>query len=354
MPRQDHLCRAAPLALLAAAALASACSSDPGSDPDAAADAADTADTTGADTLDAADTDTAPDAETDAVSDTPDAAPSRCIDSAEPGTVEVFFAGFEHGSEGAAFGPDGMLYVTGDDALWRFDATGAREHVVDLPYPLGVAPVADGLVVAGKGPSNVVADIDGAVWHVSLDGTVTPWTTGIASPNFVAMAPDGAALVSDDFDRRVFRVTAAGDVSEAILDVPSPNGMAWSPDGTQFYVVSTFSVGEVWRYDVDADGLPVEASAVQVGDLGLGATADGVAMGADGALYVAANLRGEILRVDPETGEVVKVAEGVATAASLAFGAGEGFDPCSLYATSLFGTSVYRVVVGAEGAPVLR
>ena len=28
------------------------------------------------------------------------------------------------------------------------------------------------------------------------------------------------------------------------------------------------------------------------GDLGLGATADGVAMGADGALYVAANLRG--------------------------------------------------------------
>ncbi len=41
------------------------------------------------------------------------------------------------------------------------------------------------------------------------------------------------------------------------------------------------------------------------------------------------------------------------TPSSLAFGRGDGFDPCSVYVTQLFGSRILRVALGAEGAPLL-
>ena len=46
------------------------------------------------------------------------------------------------------------------------------------------------------------------------------------------------------------------------------------------------------------------------------------------------------------------VAGGLGSPASLAFGRGQGFDPCSIYVTQLFGDQILRVAVGAEGAPL--
>jgi hypothetical protein len=72
-------------------------------------------------------------------------------------------------------------------------------------------------------------------------------------------------------------------------------------------------------------------------------------------VFVLANFAGEIWRVDGtatslQDGEVV--ADGLASPASIAFGRGEDFDPCSGYVTSLMGSQVVRVSLGVEGAPL--
>ncbi|MCA9704990.1 MAG: SMP-30/gluconolactonase/LRE family protein [Myxococcales bacterium] len=304
-----------------------------------------TGDTTSGSTADTADT-----------TDTTTTGEGGCWDDLRLGEVQVFYEGFDDGSEGIAFGADGDLYVTttemGVGVVWRLDEAAARSEHASVPYALGLAPRADGgFVVASIG---VNAAPDGAVYTVDPAGVVAELATGIDSPNFVTIAPDGSALVSDDFDTRVFRVDADGTVSVAIADVPSPNGMAYSPDGAWLYVASTFTVdGQLTRYDVDAAGMPTEASAVEILHLGAGSTPDGIAVDQDGMVYVAANLPGEIWRVDGAATELVegeRVAEGLGSPASLAFGRGEGFDPCSVYVTQLFGSQVLRVGVGVTGA----
>jgi gluconolactonase len=282
-----------------------------------------------------------------------------CWADLPPGEVEVLYDGFGGGSEGVAFGADGSLYVTTSDAgagtVWRIDAQGTPAVFSELPYALGLAALADGgFIVASIGETTAA---DGSVYAVDPDGIPSVRAQGmIDSPNFVAIAPDGSALVSDDFDTRVFRVALDGEVSVVIADVPSPNGMAYSPSGDAFYVASTFTPdGQVTRYEVDAGGLPLEATAVEILQLGPGSSLDGMAVDEAGFVYVAANIKGEIWRVDGAATSLVEgelVASGLATPASLAFGRGVGFDPCSIYASELLGSRVVRVAVGVEGGPL--
>ena len=284
--------------------------------------------------------------------------PGECWDDLPRGDVAVVHDGFDGGSEGIAFATDGRLIVTTTDGgmgtLWDVAADGTATVFAQVPYALGLAPRAEGgFVVASIGENTAP---DGAVYEVSAGGEVTLLAEGIDSPNFVALTPSGVALVSDDFDTRVFAVGLDGAVDTVIEDVPSPNGLAYSPSGDAFYVASTFSAnGELTRYDVDDEGIPIEATGVEILNTGSGSTNDGIAVDADGFVYVLANLPGEIWRVDGaamslQDGEIV--VEGLDSPASMAFGRGDGFDPCSAYVTELFGTRVVRVSLGVQGAPL--
>lgn len=284
--------------------------------------------------------------------------PSRCWDDLEVGAVETVYDGFEGGSEGIAFSADGALVVTTLEGemgtLWRLSADGEASPFAMLPHALGLAPRSDGgFVVASIG--ELMAP-DGAVYEVDAAGTASLLAEGIDSPNFVALTPGGTALVSDDFDTRVFHVAADGTVTTAIEDVPSPNGIAYSPSGDALFVASTFSLnGELTRYEVDGEGLPIEETAAQIMHTGPGSANDGVAVDVLGNVYVLANLPGEIWRVDGAATELTEgelVVQGLESPASMAFGRGDDFDPCSGYVTELFGTRVVRVVLGVEGAPL--
>jgi gluconolactonase len=278
--------------------------------------------------------------------------PTACWTDLEVGAQEFFFNGFVGGSEGISFGADGLLYVTADAEVWRLDAAGEASVFAEVAAPVGLARLADGgFIVAGFGAA---MQPDGAIFRVDGGGAVSQIAVGIDDPNFVTIAPDGSALVSDDFDTRVFRVTLDGEVSE-VLTVESPNGMAYSPDGQAFYVASTFTVdAQLTRFDVDAAGLPVDGSGLEILHLGQGTTPDGIAVSADNQVYVAANLAGEIWRVDGAASELQpgELVASLAYPASLAFGVGPDFDPCSLYVTQLAADGVVRVAVGVRGAPL--
>ena len=82
---------------------------------------------------------------------------------------------------------------------------------------------------------------------------------------------------------------------------------------------------------------------------------DGLAMDEHGRVYIADNNVGKIVRLDPESGEMVVVAEGMPHIASLVFGEGD-FDHDSIYATSTYrgGGKIWKVKIGVRGAPVHR
>jgi gluconolactonase len=297
-------------------------------------------------------TETGTDTETGSDTDEPQA----CWTDLAFGEHEVIYQGFAGGSEGISFGEtDGLLYVSSNDRVWQVDADGIATELAQVPDAIGLAATSGGnFVVASLGE---LTEPDGAIYTVDAMGVAELLVTGIDSPNFVTIAPDGSALISDDYQNtRVFRVTATGEISVVIQDVPSPNGMAYSPDGGVFYVASTFTPqGQLTRYEVGPDGMPIEATGVEILQLGMASTPDGIAVDANGWVYVAANLRGEIWRVDGAATELQQgelVADELGFPASLAFGRGPGFDPCSLYVTQLENDTLQRVAVGVAGAPL--
>ena len=328
-----------------------ACSPDPApAEGEASTDSSTTTAESSTDTgTESTDTD-----ETETGTDTDE--PQACWTDLQFGEHEVIYQGFTGGSEGIAFGEtDGMLYVSSNSRVWMVDGDTNVTEFADVPDAIGIAAMAGGnLMVASLGE---ITEPDGAIYTVDAMGMATLLAMGIDSPNFVTRAPDGSTLVSDDYQNtRVFRVTQGGEITVVIEDVPSPNGMAYSPDGGLFYVASTFTPeGQLTRYEVGPDGMPIEATGVEILQLGMASTPDGIAVDANGWVYVAANLRGEIWRVDGaatdlQPGELV--ADQLGFPASLAFGRGPDFDPCSMYVTQLQNDTLQRVEVGVAGAPL--
>lgn len=249
------------------------------------------------------------------------------------------FAELGEANEGIAFGPDGRLYAAGtkSGAVWAFTTDGAKEKIAVAPSALGIAFQGGDLIIAGF-------DTD-AVYR-ARGGDVSVYAAPISKPNFVAVTPWSSLLVSNDYADLISEVTAGG--ARLWTDaVPSPNGMAFDEGGERLYVVTTFDDHpHLWRVGVAGKKA---GAAVPVADFEASATPDGLALAADGSVFVALNVAGKLARVDPETGTVTEAAAGLTFPASLAFGQGD-FDPCSVYVTQLFGKGIHRVAVGVAGA----
>ncbi|MCK6528590.1 SMP-30/gluconolactonase/LRE family protein [Myxococcota bacterium] len=282
--------------------------------------------------------------------------PPACWDDLAPGAVETVVSGLDGGTEGISF-HEGRLWVTRPDALVEVLPSG--EVVPHAPFEaaLGLAPAQGGLLVADPGEFTFDGSgDDGRLWYASLGGTFTrELAAGMPNPNFVAATPWGAVLVSDDTGDPLYQVdyqsSDPGEVTVWTDAVPSANGMAFSADAASLYAVSTFAPdAPVWRVAVEADGTAGEAEVLA--HLPAGSTPDGVALDVEGGLWVAANLAGQIWRVDTATGDAAPFADSLDTPASLAFGAGDDWDPCSIYFTELYGDGVDRLAVGVEGLPV--
>lgn len=300
-------------------------------------------------------TDPTPSSDDTGASDDTGGSPQDCP-AAELSPVPLA-GGFSDGTEGLAFA-QGRLFTSAPEGLYEIAADGSTTLRTSWTQALGLAPAGDGLLVADPGEFTFDGSgDDGRLLRAGLDGgAVEVRASGMPNPNFVVATGWGEVLVSDDTGERIYAVDSAVESGGAVrtwLDgVPSPNGMGWSPDGGTLYTVSTFSTDPaLWAIPVDASGVP--GTPVAVTTFETGAAPDGLVVDRDGGVWVALNLAGEVQRVDPATGDVTDAIEGLSSPASLAFGAeGTGFDPCTMYVTSLFGDTVSSVAVGRRGAAI--
>jgi gluconolactonase len=280
-----------------------------------------------------------------------------CLSSAAPGTVSVF-ASNAGASEGIAF-LNGTLYIAGGDGIRLLSPSGAATLLASVPGTVGMVAW-NGALYAASGTDGTVPGSfcspsnHGAIWKITTDGQSSVFARGFISPNFLVVTPWNTLLVSDDCrtNTDIYEVDAAGNTSVWNTTVASANGMAFDATFATLSVATTF-VTHSPLYEIAVNPDHSAGTATQLRTFAAGTTPDGVAIDTLGNIYVALNFAGRIDTVAPD-GTDSPFAAGMTTPASLAFGNGPGFDPCSMYVTSLAGPDVYQVTAGTTGLPLVQ
>lgn len=117
-------------------------------------------------------------------------------------------------------------------------------------------------------------------------------------------------------------------VAEGII---CTNGPCFSPDDKTFYVADTF-VDEFWAYDYDLETGTLANKRVFASTRGVPGVPDGSTVDAEGCLWNAELISGELVRYDPEGRVERKIGMPVRNITSVMFG-GERLD--ELYVTSM-------------------
>lgn len=274
-----------------------------------------------------------------ATDDTTDSGDSGATDACpEAGAVRVLATGYENGTEGVAFGDDGTLYVTARDRLVTIDPDGTETATLPIVSTIGVAWWKGAAWVGSGGDTPALVEV-----APDLSTSTRHAVPEISNPNFLTPTPWGTMLVSQPSGSTIWEWDPDGEsLSTWSEDVDSPNGMVFDADGTTLYVATTYRGEGLYAVAV-ADG---EAGAVtKVASYDPGTTPDGVALGADGAVYVVLNTGRSLERVDD--GTTTKLAS-VEFAASVAFPPTDStqWDPCEVVITSLFSPDVFAVQAG--------
>jgi hypothetical protein len=250
--------------------------------------------------------------------------------------------------ENLAFDGQGTMLLSESNAggapggLRSLTAAGVKGTVVaDVASPGGI--VVDGRTAyfnSGDGlASGLFNTADGKINKVDLDtGATSTVAAGLVMPNGLTRLPGGDFVVSRDLGQgSMTRVNAAGVGTPFAPAATSTNGMAVDVARHQFYVDSTFDLQTVINVINlgDPSAKPRKIAIPGIGPLN---SADDLTLGADGNIYLALNLAGSVIRVNPDTGAQCTIASGVPLVSSVRFGAGPGWDPSPLYATSFTGT----------------
>ena len=213
---------------------------------------------------------------------------------------ETFAEGLDH-PEGATVGPDGTVYAGGEAGqVYRIGSDGTPEAYADTGGFLY------GVTVDGGG--NVYGCDMGRAEVVRVDpaGTVTTYSRGtqerpLRVPNFSAFDEAGNLYVTDSGewgadDGFVFRVAPGGETtmwSDAVTAFP--NGCCLTAAGDALLVVESHTrrVVRVPIMDDGSAGVPE-----LVADL-IGSQPDGIALAADGTLFVGCYRPDRVWRIPP-------------------------------------------------------
>ncbi len=198
------------------------------------------------------------------------------------------------GANGLRTGPDGRIYiaqVTGSQISALDVATGRVETISAKGGDI-IAP--DDVAFGPRGELFATEVMDGRVSVRGTDGRTRVLRGDIPSANgitvhqgrlFIGECREGGRLLELDLD---------GGEPRVLLDnVPSPNAMEFGPDGLLYFPV--MGANEIWRIGLDGGEPETVAS-------GLGVP-DSVKFDASGHIVSTQVHSGQVLRIDPRTGD---------------------------------------------------
>lgn len=262
---------------------------------------------------------------------------------------------------GAALGPvelvvdaratlgEGPLWDVDRGILWWVDILGGIVHALDPTTGH------DEAIEVGQAVGAVALRHDGSLLAVGQDAILAldPQTWRL-DPVF-AFARENPPRRSNDakpdpagrlwIDRMPFdhaagmgslrRLSRDLQLEAIISDITIPNGLAWSPDGgTMYFAESMSRVVTAYDFDVATGAISGGRPFIRIGaGMGLPANAvpDGIAVDADGFVWVAVWNGYCVVRIAPDGVIVGRVDLPVSQASSVAFG---GPDMTDLYITS--------------------
>ena len=128
----------------------------------------------------------------------------------------------------------------------------------------------------------------------------------------IAFGPGGQVVWTAISDNMVYTRRGAGPVEVLAKDMPGANSVAVSRDGKRLFLGQVFAGDGVWELDF-AGIKPPRRITGPVGGF------NSFSVGPDGALYGPLWFKGQIARIDPDTGQVSVVAEGFQTPAAAKF-----------------------------------
>ena len=214
----------------------------------------------------------------------------------EPGhAIERIVAGSPfHTANGVAFGPDGRLYVASvsGESIFALDvATGA------VTVEVGPSPgEADDLAFAPGGDLIWTAFMEGAVRRRLPDGSMRDLATGLPGINSIALTRDGTRL----FAGQVFMGEGLWEIDLAGIAAPRRvadhtgglNAFQFGPDGMIY--APSWDRGQVVRVDPESGATTVLADGFR--------KPGAVRFDAAGQLYVLDDETGELWALDPDGG----------------------------------------------------
>ncbi|AOW92357.1 hypothetical protein BFN03_05540 [Rhodococcus sp. WMMA185] len=254
--------------------------------------------------------------------------------------------------ENLAFDGKGTMMVSRSDLLGGGALDGVSPDgtvtpiIPEVDAPGGIAVDGDDVYfTTGNSFTAGIMGLDnGTVDTLSLDtGDTRTVAGGLVMPNGLARLSNGDILISRNLGSGagITRIPAQAPHIPEVLrtDLGTVNGLA-AHDGN-VYTVTTFDARTALHI-LREDDLGGQVVSIELPGSGPLNGADDLTVGPDGIVYVAYNVGGKVVRVDPATGESCDIASGLPLVSSVRFGAGPGWNPDALYATSFTG-AIYQI-----------
>jgi streptogramin lyase len=213
---------------------------------------------------------------------------------------------------GLTFGPDGNLYVTGEQVIagvrtgfvFRYDGTTGA--FIDLfantgdPGTFGIKFGPDGNLYVSTINFNTVSRFNGTT-GAFIDNFVASPSGGLSAPRDLVFGPDGNLYVANLGTRQVRRYNGGtGAFIDVFASEVDARGLAFGPGGDLY--VANFVGDNVLRFD----GVTGTFKAIFASGGGLDGPV-GVLFGTDGNLYVSSFIGHEILRYDGSSGVLIDI-----------------------------------------------
>jgi sugar lactone lactonase YvrE len=183
------------------------------------------------------------------------------------------------------------------DAVKYLDDRGEVQVYLETEHPSGLGWLHDGTLLISTLLAPVLKRVDGGEVSVVREYGDRGW-----SLNDMVVGPHGWAYVDLYVGDRgggmpqgeILLVQADGSSRTVATDLATPNGLAITPDGTELRVAETFG-GRVLSFSIGPDGDLSERRVFA--DLGPDGQPDGLCLDAEGAVWVADIGRRAFLRV---------------------------------------------------------